>query len=388
MREQSKSNTTYDAQSAESSSQKIPSAPTTKPQVSALGAGLIQTPIGGTQVEDATAKNALESADLRRAGQQRQVKSGPADRTRSSREPATRDQALGSQNSNPLNQLVQTSGVYSQTASEDTCTLTENAATTQQPGASQIAETAHAGQPGQKESAAVTGDLAIAMQIRTGTEDRSTSEEFITGDIAAPKSAASPKTVSSLQELGSAIGFAEKPAHNAPEAIGAAAPVIDTPAQRHDGASTESSAPEAKPANAADFQSELENLRTEPVRGAHVQIAGDNNAKVDVRLFERNGALSVTVRSGDPTLTRALQEHAPELTARLSSDHFRSESWTPRPENRPEPNSSREGSSQKNDTGAQGEQSFDGRRGNKGNQQQPDWIEELEAHPVPFFRKG
>jgi hypothetical protein len=68
---------------------------------------------------------------------------------------------------------------------------------------------------------------------------------------------------------------------------------------------------------------------SEPVRNIRVQLSGEGNQHVDMRLVERGGTLSVSVRSTDETLTRSLQENLPELNTRLTAQHFQAETWMP-----------------------------------------------------------
>jgi hypothetical protein len=67
----------------------------------------------------------------------------------------------------------------------------------------------------------------------------------------------------------------------------------------------------------------------EPVRNVRMQLSGEGNQRVDVRLVERGGALSVSVRSTDETLTRSLQDNLPELNSRLATQHLQTEIWVP-----------------------------------------------------------
>lgn len=70
-------------------------------------------------------------------------------------------------------------------------------------------------------------------------------------------------------------------------------------------------------------------LASGPVRNIRVQLSGEGNQQVDMRLVERGGTLSVSVRSTDETLTRSLQENLPELNTRLTAQHFQAETWLP-----------------------------------------------------------
>jgi hypothetical protein len=66
-----------------------------------------------------------------------------------------------------------------------------------------------------------------------------------------------------------------------------------------------------------------------PVRGVHVQIAGADDQRVDLRLLERGGSLSVSVRSSDGGLTHNLQDSLPELNSRLAEQRYQTEIYTP-----------------------------------------------------------
>jgi hypothetical protein len=66
-----------------------------------------------------------------------------------------------------------------------------------------------------------------------------------------------------------------------------------------------------------------------PIRGVHVQIAGGDDSRVDLRMMERAGSLSVSVRSSDGGVTRNLQDSLPELNSRLAEQHYQTEIWTP-----------------------------------------------------------
>jgi hypothetical protein len=131
--------------------------------------------------------------------------------------------------------------------------------------------------------------------------------------------------------------------------------------------------PSAAPAR-ADFDSELKQASGSG-GGAHIQLVGSGNQRVDIRLLERGGGLAVSVRSSDTVLTRTLQDHIPELTARLESEHLRSEAWTPSAGNSSGARDAKSGGS----FSGQGD-SFTGgggqRRQHEGDK--PKWVQELE----------
>lgn len=66
-----------------------------------------------------------------------------------------------------------------------------------------------------------------------------------------------------------------------------------------------------------------------PVRSVRLQLSGEANQRVDMRLVERGGALSVSVRSADEGLARSLQDNLPELNSRLAAQHYQTEIWAP-----------------------------------------------------------
>jgi hypothetical protein len=60
----------------------------------------------------------------------------------------------------------------------------------------------------------------------------------------------------------------------------------------------------------------------QPVRTLQLQLAREGEGRVDLRLVEHAGGLSVTVRASDSALTRGLQDNLPELSARLAADKY------------------------------------------------------------------
>ena len=137
--------------------------------------------------------------------------------------------------------------------------------------------------------------------------------------------------------------------------------------------------------NPTDFEAEFAKFRSEPVRGAHVQIDGSNNERVDIRLLERGGALSVSVRSGDVALTRALQDHSTELNARLTTEHFRTELWTPDPGKQALGRTFEDGRGQ-SQGGSSGEDAPDQRQQRR-QSNEPAWIEDFENHATAFQKR-
>lgn len=163
------------------------------------------------------------------------------------------------------------------------------------------------------------GELAIAMRISTA---------------GGPSTVSGPglaQSTGSLSSLGDSRAQSSSPAlstDSQPRRVSEAAQLTGFAAGGEEGAlNTElhkSGAAEAtQPVHPADLGTELQKYRNEPIRAAHVQIAGADNQRVNIQLVERGGTLSVLVKSDDHALTKAIQDHVPELNTRLASNHFR-----------------------------------------------------------------
>ncbi|MBV8864812.1 MAG: hypothetical protein JO210_05360, partial [Acidobacteriaceae bacterium] len=167
----------------------------------------------------------------------------------------------------------------------------------------------------------VPGDLALAMRISSSNGNASNLEiqPGLGTDI--------PAALSSRAQMVPALETVQQ--RHQPEAP----QPIQTVAIEESSGSPDSAKPDATEGNskspAAGFEAELNKALSEPVRAAHVQIAGSDSQRLDIHMLERGGALSVTVRSADISLNKALQEHAPELTGRLSLENFHTEIWAP-----------------------------------------------------------
>jgi len=67
----------------------------------------------------------------------------------------------------------------------------------------------------------------------------------------------------------------------------------------------------------------------QPVRTLQLQLGGMGDQRVDLRLVEHAGGLSVSVRASDSNLTRGLQDNLPELSSRLAAEHYQTQTWLP-----------------------------------------------------------
>jgi hypothetical protein len=138
---------------------------------------------------------------------------------------------------------------------------------------------------------------------------------------------------------------------------------------------------------AAPPTAELPSQASAPVRAVRVQLAAEGNQRVDLTLVERGGALSVSVRSADSNLARSLQEHLPDLSARLGEQRYQTETWTSRVE-LPSASAGSAGSGESGNRDFEsGGQKHGGQNGNSNPEQQqggrerkaPAWFEELAA---------
>jgi hypothetical protein len=161
----------------------------------------------------------------------------------------------------------------------------------------------------------------------------------------------------------------------------AGTPLYEVPAARPQSVSD---APQANSpdqpahATAASFDPKHEAASSEPVRNVHMQVVGEDNSRVDVRLIDHGGELHVSVKSGDTNLAQNLQDHMPELTSRLEQQRFQTEVWIPKSaENaKPEMSGARDFSS--NGNNGSNNSNSSNQQGKKQQQYQPDWVDVLE----------
>jgi flagellar hook-length control protein FliK len=98
--------------------------------------------------------------------------------------------------------------------------------------------------------------------------------------------------------------------------------------------------------------------------------------------MQRSGALTVSVRSTDTSLTKALQQNLPDLNNKLNDQQVRTEWWTPGAsqlqssqktnESSANPGSGHSGSQNQGDQNKGNASQQDGRGAPK-----PDWVEQL-----------
>ena len=119
---------------------------------------------------------------------------------------------------------------------------------------------------------------------------------------------------------------------------------------------------------------------SQPVTTVQVQITGTDDKRIDLKLMEKSGALTMSVRSADGTLTKALQQNLPELSSKLDGEQIRTEWWRPTAQiSAPRTSDTTTGGgnagTQQQEDQNSGDSGGQGRRGAP----PPDWLEELSS---------
>jgi hypothetical protein len=241
-----------------------------------------------------------------------------------------------------------------------------------------------AGIASQAQQNAPAPDAGLAFALRLSREAAVSPES----DSASSSAGAGASLSSFANELEAAAGKAltEVKTHSAEE-NGGGPPAVANAGLAGPLPGNQPAEPEAATKVAAPPTVELPSQASAPVRAVRVQLAAEGNQRVDLTLVERGGALSVSVRSADSNLARSLQEHLPDLSARLGEQRYQTETWTPRVEL---PSASA-GSAGSGESGSRdfesGGQKHGGQNGNSNPEQQqggrereaPAWFEELAA---------
>jgi hypothetical protein len=178
--------------------------------------------------------------------------------------------------------------------------------------------------------------LAFAMRLNPAG-DKNNTAPFTAASLNAAAPEAAPAigpTVSFFTaQLKAAAGSSTGPVPTPGVAAGSGLAVASTPlvATTASPAATTPAPSTPAPSGAAVSEPIGDNglAANAPVRGVHVQIAGADDQRVDLRLLEHAGSLSVSVRSSDSGVTRNLQDSLPELNSRLAEQHYQTEIWTP-----------------------------------------------------------
>ncbi len=186
-------------------------------------------------------------------------------------------------------------------------------------------------------AAGTAGDLAFAMRISPGVSDK-TGAASGTGSQSTSSGADVPlQTPAAPADPGPGVSsLAAKLSESAPPAPltgGRNETAFYMPVSSQ--TDRASSGPAAAEPSAPTPVTGIETLDEEPagsnalVRSVRLQLSGENDERVDMRLVDQGGSLALSVRSSDSTLTRALQDRLPELNDRLAEQHYQSEVYFP-----------------------------------------------------------
>jgi hypothetical protein len=161
-------------------------------------------------------------------------------------------------------------------------------------------------------------------------------------------------------------------------------PALSSTAAKHDVGAAREMRPTAQPVQEIARAPLLEAERpaaqaSGAARDISVRVQGpgttEGGTPVDLRLQDRGGELRVSVRTADPALTQGLRESISDLTGNLGRGGFQAEVWSPR-----EAASSSQANSgaESRGRGSQ-EQQGQQRQGGRERENQPKWVEEMEA---------
>ena len=232
---------------------------------------------------------------------------------------------------------------------------------------------------------AAPADAGLAFALRLSREAAAAPE----GDASSETVGAGASMHSFANELEATAGKAVTEMktragdENAASASPAASNILENSVPSPAGNEPTQSAPAASSAAKVDAP-ELPSPLSTPVRAVRVELGSDSNQRVALTLVERGGALSVSVRSADSNLARSLQEHLPDLSARLTEQRYQTEVWAPRVELPSASAESGEAGHRNFESGGQRQRGQDG-NSNSGQQQErrergaPTWFEELAA---------
>ena len=227
-----------------------------------------------------------------------------------------------------------------------------------------------------------TGELALAVQINAGNRQPTGTEALLDSSLISRM----PQPGMSLNNEADTRHGDEQQKHQDGNADGAATTEAANTPQSLEAAHSDR-AEQPSSARVAELEAQADKFRSEPVRGAHVQIADGNNQQIDIRMYQRGGALSVTFRSNDAAAAKALQEHASDLSSRLAKENYHAQLWKPQTGGQSSANDSHGGGSSQGGTANPNRQNSGHQQQSSRQDQQPNWVEEVEHNPIPYQRR-
>ena len=233
--------------------------------------------------------------------------------------------------------------------------------------------------PSEAASVPESDNLAFALRLSEGPPDSKVQQQSQQAQTVEPTSGVIQAGNANLATIVQATAGSQLKEQSQQHDSNAGTAFYEAPQTHSQNTADAPQSPSEQPVStkAAELQAKQEAATSEPVRNVHMQVIGDNNSRVDVRLIDRGGELHVSVKSGDINLAQNLQDHMPELTSRLEQQRFQTEVWVPKlaDNSKTEMSGARDFSSSGNNSSNSGNRSD---QQGKRQQYQPDWVDVLE----------
>jgi len=177
---------------------------------------------------------------------------------------------------------------------------------------------------------AVNSGLENANQENLNQGSANHGDENTSALIPAPDGAPPIPSSASVSSASSPLAFMQN---------GAIIPLAVSPLPLNSSCPTASSGAQSDPTPSGTTLVTASEIPDQPtaapqtVHTVQMQLGGDGQSRVDVRLVEHAGGLSVSVRASDSVLARGLQENLPDLSARLAAEKYQTHTFLPTNEN-------------------------------------------------------
>ena len=166
-----------------------------------------------------------------------------------------------------------------------------------------------------------------ANQDNANQEGANRGDENVNALLPVPDNAAQPSGGPLALHMPSSLPLADSGA-NLP--LSASAGSLSSPLPGNSSDSQPDATPSALDSvKASETGSEEPSGAPQTVRTVQMQLGGDGQSRVELRLVEHAGGLSVSVRASDGTLTKGLQENLPDLSARLAAEKYQTHTFLP-----------------------------------------------------------
>jgi hypothetical protein len=232
-----------------------------------------------------------------------------------------------------------------------------------------------------------TGNLAFAVKVQGDSSPSIPSMPATNPAANVPDSSGqdpSSEFAAQMSALISSIGQKTASSSKAPKDETGPSALILPPSGSQSGTGTAAETEIAGPEEVAKVMEVPDDptAGAQPLKTVQVQIIGVDNQRVDLRLMEKAGTLTMSVRSEDGSLTKALQQHLPELATSLNDQQIHAEWWKPdflKTESSQAPDSSSNSGNSNNSTAQDQKNQGRGNSEQQGGRGTPqtDWLEEL-----------